>query len=89
MQLPAQGAPYPPLIVRAMAARWGSTSPRGRITLNPKLVKTPLSYIGYVVYRELCHLVEPHHGPAFYRLLRRLLPDWQERREKLNAHEFG
>ncbi|MHB0858008.1 MAG: M48 family metallopeptidase [Anaerolineae bacterium] len=89
----------PRLTVRAMRTRWGSSSAAdrgaagrgavGRITLNLKLVQVPAPLIDYVVLHELCHLVEPHHGKAFYALLARLLPDWQERRERLNRYEFG
>ena len=56
-----------------MKTRWGSTSPAGRITLNLKLIQVPKPYIDYVVLHELCHLREPHHGQAFYRLLDRVL----------------
>ena len=36
-----------------------------------------------------CHLKERNHGPRYYELLNRVLPDWRERREKLNAFEFA
>ena len=83
------GVPYPALIVRAMRTRWGSCSAQGRITLNVKLIKVPPPYIDYVIFHELCHLAEPNHTPRFYELLTRVLPDWRERREKLNLYEFG
>lgn len=57
--------------------------------LDPKLIRAPLSYIDYVIYHELCHLQEPNHGTRYHQLLDRVLPDWRERREKLNAFEFG
>jgi predicted metal-dependent hydrolase len=81
--------PYPAIVVRAMSTRWGSCSARGRITLNVKLIKVPRSYIDYVVFHELCHLAEPNHNSRYYELLDRVLPDWRDRREKLNAFEFG
>jgi hypothetical protein len=83
------GVAYPDIIVRAMSTRWGSCSANGRITLNVKLVKVPKSYIDYVIFHELCHLAEPNHTPRFYELLDRVLPDWRERRERLNMYEFG
>ncbi|MCB8985862.1 MAG: M48 family metallopeptidase, partial [Ardenticatenaceae bacterium] len=33
---------------------------------------------------ELCHLREHHHGAEFYSLLDRAMPDWRQRRQKLN-----
>ena len=81
--------PFPRLTVRVMRTRWGSASPQGRVTLNVKLIQVPVAYIDYVIYHELCHLREPHHGPAYYRLLDRIQPDWRERREGLNGYQFG
>ncbi len=83
------GVPRPAIVVRAMSTRWGSCSASGRITLNVKLIQAPKLYIDYVVFHELCHLAEPNHSPRYYELLDRVLPDWRERRERLNAFEFG
>jgi len=83
------GVPYPEIAIRAMRSRWGSCSARGRITLNVKLIKVPRSYIDYVIFHELCHLAEPYHSPRYYEILDRILPDWRERRDKLNSFEFG
>jgi len=58
------------------------------ITLNPRLVQTPTSCIDYVLIHELCHLKEHNHGKYYYQLLDQTLPDWRERRQKLNTFEF-
>jgi predicted metal-dependent hydrolase len=55
---------------------------------QPKTDHAPPS-IDYVVVHELCHLVEHNHGKAFYDLLSRVMPDWQERREKIEGYDFG
>ena len=74
----------PPRIqLRRMPKRWGSWTRRGVIYLNPELVKAPGSCIDYVVMHELCHLVHGHHGPAFYALLSRTMPDWEQRKQRL------
>jgi predicted metal-dependent hydrolase len=83
------GVPYPKLAICVLSSRWGTTSASGRVTLNVKLIQVPRAYIDYVIYHELCHLQEPNHSPAYYRLLERVLPDWRERRARLNAFEFG
>ena len=83
------GISFPGLAIRAMSSRWGSTSPAGGITLNVKLIQMPRACTDYVVFHELCHLKEPNHSPAYYRLLERVLPDWRERRSRLNAFEFA
>jgi hypothetical protein len=71
-----------------MRTRWGSCSAAGTITLNLKLMEVAKPYIDYVIIHELCHLVEHNHSRRFYLLLDRVMPDWRERRERLNhAHD--
>jgi hypothetical protein len=83
------GLPYPQITVREMRSRWGSCDPADRITLNIKLILVPEELIDYVIYHELCHLREHHHGKAFYQLLDRVLPEWRERKRKLEEFDFG
>lgn len=71
------------LIVRRMDKRWGSLSPAGRLLLNRRLIEAPVDAIDYVIVHELCHMAEPHHGAAFYRLLDRVMPDWTGRKGRL------
>ena len=79
------GVGRPPLVVRTMRRRWGSCTPSGRVLLNPRLVLAPTACVDYVVAHELCHLVHPHHGREFYALLSAVMPDWAERKAKLEA----
>jgi len=71
------------LIVRPLKRRWGSLSANGRMTLNRDLVRAPTACIDYVIVHELCHLVLPHHGRKFYAVLRRVMPDWEKRKARL------
>ncbi len=68
----------PALTIRTMKTQWGSCSPSGRVALNPHLIKTPTRCIDYVIIHELCHLKEHNHGPKFYQLLTRAMPDWEK-----------
>ena len=77
----------PPFEVRRMSKRWGSCTARGKILLNLELVQAPPSCVDYVMIHEMCHLKFPHHGPQFYELLGRCLPDWEKRKARLE--EFG
>ena len=67
--------------------RWGSYEPNRTITFNIELIKAPIQCVDYVIVHELCHLVHPNHDKAFYQLMRRIIPDWQTRKEKLEL--FG
>lgn len=75
----------PPVLVRRMKTRWGSCTRAGKLVLNTDLVKTPPGCIDYVLIHELCHRKHPNHSPAFYRLLRRNLPDWAHWKDRLEA----
>jgi predicted metal-dependent hydrolase len=82
-RLPALWESRPQLRLRTMPRRWGSCTKQGVIYLNPELVQAPRSCIDYVLTHELCHLLHPHHGRAFYILLQTLIPDWKSRKERL------
>lgn len=70
--------------IRRMERRWGSCSSTGTITLNPSLIHCPPACIEYVIGHELCHRRVMNHGPKFEQLLSRIMPDWRERRLRLN-----
>ncbi len=55
-----------------MAHRWGSATPTtGAIRLSSALRTVPPWVSDYVLLHELCHLLEPNHSRAFWRLLGR------------------
>ncbi|WP_276819465.1 M48 family metallopeptidase [Mailhella massiliensis] len=73
------------LTVRSLKRRWGSCTVRGDITLAAQLIALPLPLVDYVICHELCHLRQINHGPAFHRLLLRLLPDAREREGRIHV----
>lgn len=73
----------PELIISCMKRRWGSLSRSGTLSLNIDLVKAPRDCIEYVVTHELCHQKFHHHGPEYYRLLEKVMPDWSARKHRL------
>lgn len=78
-------ADKPPLRILSMKTQWGSCSPKGRITLNPHLVKAPRECIDYVILHELCHIAEHNHSERFYRLMRQVMPEWEKTKERLDG----
>ena len=79
-----RGITRPPLLIRRSKTRWGSCTKTGKIILNIELIKAPTECIDYVILHELCHLKEHHHGPRFWALLQKILPNYQSLRERLN-----
>ena len=78
------------LNIRKMKRTWGNCSAEGVIKLNIHLIKAPMLIIDAVLAHEVCHLAELNHGKAFYRLLKRLNPEWKEHRAMLrnNGHVY-
>jgi predicted metal-dependent hydrolase len=74
----------PPWQLRTMKKQWGSCSPKGKLSLNPLLVKAPRVCIDYVIVHELCHLKHHNHSDGFYKLLKRQLPDWEAVKGRLD-----
>ena len=70
--------------LRAMPKRWGSCTSHGSIILNPELIAAPKECIDYVITHELCHLKIRNHRQAFYKLLTKVMADWEVRRKRLN-----
>lgn len=83
---PVMGVRAKKLAYRNMKSRWGSCQPAtGRICINTRLALYPMECLEYVVVHELCHLLEPSHGPRFHELMDGFLPDWRTARDKLKA----
>lgn len=73
----------PPILIREMRSRWGSLSQGGRMMLNTNLIQASKPCIEYVITHELCHLIHRDHNAQFFTLLRRVMPDWEERKRRL------
>lgn len=81
-----KATPMPEIKLRLMRARWGSCTPKkAMLTFNTNLAFYPVSCIEYVVMHEFTHFLHANHSQAFYHALAEKMPDWKERRIKLNA----
>jgi predicted metal-dependent hydrolase len=78
------GPPPTRIVVRDLGYRWGSCGRDGTLYFNWRVLQLPVSVIDYVILHELCHLLEPNHGPAFWNALERALPDWRRRKDELH-----
>lgn len=71
------------IVLREMATRWGSCTPKGKVILNPELIKAPKGCIEYVIIHELCHLIHHDHTRKFINLQTKEMPDWEKWKSKL------
>ena len=83
------GVERPNFEIRPMKRRWGSSDPEKRvIRFNINLIKAPIHCIEYVAMHELVHLQYPYHDKEFYNLLSLVMPDWEERKIRLELVKF-
>jgi hypothetical protein len=51
-----------------------------------RLIMAPPEVLDYVAAHEVAHLVEMNHSPAFWAVVRRLMPEYEAPRRWLRAH---
>lgn len=71
------------IFIQEMSKRWGSCTSKGKIILNPELIKAPTPCIEYVILHELCHLVHHDHTQKFIDLQTKEMPGWEKWKSKL------
>lgn len=71
------------IVLREMPTRWGSCTAKGKIILNPELIKAPKGCIEYVIIHELCHLIHHDHTQKFIDLQTKEMKDWEKWKMKL------
>lgn len=77
------GVEHTGITVTGARTRFGSCSPKNRLSFSFRLMEYPTAAIEYVVVHELAHIRHKNHGPDFYAEVAAFLPDWQERRQLL------
>jgi len=87
------GRDYSRITLRDTRSRWGSCSSKAALNYSWRLIMAPPDVLDYVAAHEVAHLVEMNHSPAFWSVVRRLLPDhdgprkWL-RREGATLHRY-
>lgn len=85
-QVKKYGIAFPEIQLREMVSRWGSCSPKkGFVTFNTALIAMPVSCIEYVVTHEFTHFLYPNHSKKFYQQLATFMPDWEDRKKRLEG----
>jgi predicted metal-dependent hydrolase len=82
----AHGVNVRRITIRNQRSRWGSCSRRGTISLNWRLIQTPLFVRDYVILHELMHLREMNHSRRFWNEVERVCPNYIAAERWLKAH---
>jgi hypothetical protein len=82
--------------LRDTRSRWGSCTAQGRLSFSWRLAMAPPEVLDYVAAHEAAHLLEMNHGPRYWAVLERIMPDYHPRRawlksegRKLHGFQFG
>ena len=74
---------WPRVLIRDQRRRWGSCAPDGTLRFNWRAMMLEPALVEYIVVHELAHLSIKNHGPDFWGLVVRAMPDAQQRRQRL------
>lgn len=82
------------ITVRDQRSRWGSCSTTGALSFSWRLILAPTDVLDYVAAHEVAHLAEMNHGPRFWALVKKTMPEMESAQDwlKLNGaslHRYG
>ena len=82
------------IAVRDQTSRWGSCSTTGVLSFSWRLVLAPPYVLDYVAAHEAAHLAEMNHGPRFWALVKKMIPEFEVSKTWLKAlgselHRYG
>ena len=83
---PKIGVTIKGIVVKNQMKRWGSCTKGGVLHVNYRVAMAPMSVIDYVIVHELAHLKFPKHSNRFWKEIRKLLPDYERRKDWLRIH---
>ncbi len=76
---------YNRISIRDQKTRWGSCSSGKNLSFNWRIIMAPLEIVDYLIYHELCHLIELNHSKKFWAQMSYYCPDFKERKKWLRA----
>ena len=79
---------YKKVYIRMQKTKWASCSSKDNLSFNLILVSLPEELIEYVVLHEVIHLKESTHNKNFWKLVKKYVPDYEERETLLAEYWF-
>ncbi len=77
------GFHYKNVSIRDQKTRWGSCSSKKNLNFNYKILFLTQEQQDYIIIHELCHLQELNHSPRFWKLVSRLVPNYNILRKEI------
>ena len=75
------------VVIKKLKNAWGNCNSKGKITINPDLMKYDQRVVDYVVLHEFCHLRYMNHSKDFWNMVSKYMPDYKLLRNELkNAY---
>ncbi len=79
---------YNQVYIRDQKTRWGSCSSKKNLNFNWRLILAPAEVLDYVVVHELCHLKHMNHSRAFWQLVSKQCPDFNQPKKWLKENHY-
>ena len=90
------GRSFRTITLRDTRSRWGSCTTDGRLMYSWRLILAPPSVLSYVAAHEVAHLAEMNHSDRFWKIVGRLMPEFEIHRrwlrsdgDRLHQFDFG
>ena len=82
------------ITIRDTQTRWGSCSSTGTLSYSWRVILAPEGALNYLAAHEVAHLRQMNHGPKFWALVERLVPDYESwtdwfKTEGVELHRYG
>lgn len=74
------------IFIRDQTTRWGSCSTSGALSFSWRLILAPSFVLEYLVVHEVAHLAHMNHGPRFWKLVEKTMPDYEHAQNWLREH---
>ena len=74
------------IVLRDQSSRWGSCSTTRVLSFSWRLVLAPPNVLDYVAAHEVAHLSQMNHGPKFWALVAKTMPQMEEARAWLRVY---
>ena len=69
--------------IKEQQKRWGSCTSKKELLFNWKCIMAPSPVLDYIVVHEMAHMVYMNHSKEFWHLVKKVLPDYVQRKEWL------